>query len=50
MKYIQHYMPDSRLIRAFSVIDKTPLQRGTGAILCMIDIDRDNLIVPIWMI
>ena len=47
-------MPDSRLTRVFSVIDKSPLQRGTGAILCLADhfsaIDRDNLIVPVWMI
>ena len=46
--------PDKRLTRAFRVIDKSPLKRGTGAILCMADhfsaIDRDNLIVPIWMI
>ena len=46
--------PDKRLTRVFGVIDKSPLQRGTGAILCMADrfgaFDRDNLIVPIWMI
>jgi hypothetical protein len=47
-------MPDKRLTRVFGVIDKAPLQRGTGAVLCMADrfsaFDRDNLIVPIWMI
>ena len=46
--------PDKRLTRVFGVIDKGPLQLGTGAILCMADhfsaFDRDNLIVPIWMI
>ncbi len=46
--------PDKRLTRVFGVIDKSLLQRGTGAILCMADhfsaLDRDNLIVPIWMI
>ena len=46
--------PDKRLTRVFSVIDKSPLQLGTGAILCMADhfsaLDRENLIVPIWMI
>ncbi len=46
--------PDKRLTRVFNVIDKSPLQLGTGAILCMTDhfsaFDRDNLIVPIWMI
>ena len=47
-------LPDRRLTRAFDVIDKSPLKRGTGAILCMADhlsaLDRENLIVPIWMI
>ena len=46
--------PEKRLTRVFSVIDKSPLQLGTGAILCMADhfsaFDRENLIVPIWMI
>lgn len=47
-------LPDKRLTQVFSVIDKSPLKRGTGAILCMADkfsaFDSDNLIVPIWMI
>ena len=47
-------MPDKRLTRVFGVIDKAPLQRGTGAVLCLADrfsaFDRENLIVPIWMI
>ena len=47
-------MPDKRLTRVFGVIDKAPLQRGVGAVLCMAErlsaFDRDNLIVPIWMI
>ena len=47
-------MPDKRLTRVFSVIDKSPLQLGTGAVLCMTEsfsaFNRDNLIVPIWMI
>lgn len=46
--------PDKRIIRAFGVIDKSPLQVGTGAVLCMAEqfgaFDRDNLIVPIWMV
>lgn len=46
--------PDKRLTRTFGVIDKSPLQLGTGAVLCMSDqlgaFDKDNLIVPIWMI
>lgn len=47
-------MPDKRLVRSFNVIDKSPLRIGTSGILCMADklsaFDRDNLIVPIWMI
>ena len=47
-------LPDKRLTQVFSVIDKSPLKRGTGAILCMADkfsaFDSDNLIVPIWML
>ena len=46
--------PDRRLTRVFGVIDKSPLQLGTSAILCMTDqlsaFDSNNLIVPIWMI
>ena len=40
--------------RTFGVIDKAPLQVGTGAVLCMAEqfgaFDRENLIVPVWMI
>ncbi len=46
--------PDRRLTRVFNVINRSPLQLGTGAVLCMADkfsaFDKDNLIVPIWMI
>lgn len=46
--------PDKRIIRTFGVIDKAPLEIGTGAVLCMAEqfgaFDRNNLIVPIWMI
>ena len=46
--------PDKRIVRTFGVIDKAPLEVGTGAILCMAEqfgaFDRNNLIVPIWMI
>lgn len=47
-------MPDKRLTRVFNVIDRSPLQLGTGAVLCMADrfsaFDSNNLIVPIWLI
>lgn len=46
--------PGNELIRAFRVLDKGAVPRGTGAILCMRPelsaIDSQNLIVPIWMI
>lgn len=46
--------PDKRIIKNFGVINKAPLQIGTSAVLCMAErfgaFDRDNLIVPIWMI
>lgn len=46
--------PDRRLVRGFGVLEKAPLQVGTSAILCMADqlgaFDRENLIVPLWMI
>ena len=47
-------IPDKKIVKTFNVIDKSPLQRGTGAVLCMAEkvnaFDKDNLIVPIWMI
>lgn len=47
-------LPDKRLVKVFEVLNKSPLQVGAGAILCMAEqfgaIDRNNLIVPIWMI
>lgn len=46
--------PDVRIVKTFGVIDKAPLEIGTGAVLCMAEslsaFDRENLIVPIWMI
>ncbi|MDR1158929.1 MAG: ATP-binding protein [Oscillospiraceae bacterium] len=46
--------PDKRLTRVFGAIDKSPLRRGAGAVLCMAEqlgaFDRENLIVPIWLI
>jgi predicted AAA+ superfamily ATPase len=47
-------LPDKKLTRVFSIIDKSPLQLGTGAVLCMADrlgaFDKDNLIIPAWLI
>lgn len=47
-------MPQKKMTRVFGVIDKSPLLLGTGAVLCMADklgaFDKDNLIVPVWLI
>jgi predicted AAA+ superfamily ATPase len=46
--------PDIRLTKVFGLIDRSPLQRGTGAILCTAEklsaFNRDNLIVPIGLL
>lgn len=46
--------PPKKLTKVFELIDKSPLQRGTGAILCMADklgaFDQNNLIIPISLI
>lgn len=46
--------PPKKLTKVFDLIDKSPLQRGTGAILCTADqlgaFDQNNLIVPISLI
>lgn len=47
-------MPDKRIPSGFRVIDKAPLERGTGAVICLAErpsaFDRQNLIVPVWMV
>lgn len=46
--------PRSELVGAFKLLDKASMPRGTGAILCLREtlsaIDRQNFIVPAWMI
>ncbi len=46
--------PGSELIGSFDILDKGSVPRGKGAILCMRPtlsaVNRDNYIVPIWMI
>jgi len=46
--------PEKKSTRVFNIINKSPLQRGTGAVICMTDrlsaFDRENLIVPVWLI
>lgn len=46
--------PSTEIVSAFKVLDKGAIKRGAGAILCLREtlsaIDRNNFIVPIWMI
>lgn len=46
--------PESRLINTFSVLDKSSVPRGKGALICMRPelsaINTDHYIVPVWMI
>jgi hypothetical protein len=47
-------MPDKRIVKTFDILEKSPLKKGVGAVLCMAEqigaFDSDNLIIPIWMI
>lgn len=46
--------PGTELIKVFDLLDKSSTPRFKGVIICMKPklgaIDRDNYIVPIWMI
>ena len=46
--------PGTELVRAFKILDAGRVPRGIGAILCMKEelsaVDKQTLIVPIWMI
>ena len=46
--------PGVQLTRVFSVLDKSEMRRGLGAVVCMAEklgaFDRENLIVPLWML
>lgn len=46
--------PGSELIKVFKLLDKSSAKRSKGAIVCMkpelLAIDRENYIVPVWMI
>ncbi|MEF9921312.1 MAG: ATP-binding protein [Anaerovoracaceae bacterium] len=47
-------MPEKRITRVFDLIDKSPLLRGPGGVLCMASslsaFDQNNYIIPIWLI
>ena len=46
--------PSESLVKAFEVLDKGSVPRGTGAVICMRKdlsaVSAQNLIVPVWMI
>ena len=46
--------PNNSMVKAFSVLDKATVPRGTGAVICMKSelsaLSRENLIVPAWLI
>lgn len=46
--------PEKKIVKAFSIIEKSPLERGTGAVLCMAErlgaFDSQNIIIPIGLI
>ena len=46
--------PSESLVKAFEVLDKGSVPRGTGAVICMRTnlsaVSAQNLIVPVWMI
>ena len=46
--------PGTELTRVFKLLDKASVPRDKGAVICMKPalgaIDKDNYIVPVWMI
>ena len=47
-------IPHDRMTNNFKLLDKSTRKRGNGCLLCMKDkivpVDKENTIVPIWMI
>ena len=47
-------VPSDKMISSFKCLDKSSRKRGAGCLICMKDnltvIDKENTIVPIWMI
>ncbi|MGE5579559.1 MAG: ATP-binding protein [Bacillota bacterium] len=46
--------PDARLVKVFSVLSRSAVPRGKGAVICMTQhlsaIDKDNLVVPVSLV
>ena len=47
-------VPSDKMIKNFKHLDKSSRKRGAGCLICMKDkitvIDRDNTMIPVWMI
>ena len=47
-------VPSDKMIKSFKCLDKSSRKRGSGCLICMKDkltvIDRENIMVPVWMI
>ena len=47
-------VPSDKMIKSFECLDKSSRKRGAGCLICMKDkltvIDRENIMVPVWMI
>lgn len=47
-------MPEKRITQVFGLINKSPLLRGPGGVLCMASslsaFDQKNYMIPIWLI
>ncbi len=54
MEIKRSFSPGNEITKTFSLLDKSSVPRGKGAVLCMRPelsaINSDNFIVPIWMI
>ena len=46
--------PGTELTRVFALLDRASVPRGKGAVVCMRPelgaVDRENYIIPVWMI
>lgn len=47
-------VPSDKMIKSFKCLDKSSRKRGAGCLICMKDkitvIDRENIMVPVWII
>lgn len=47
-------VPSDKMVKSFKCLDKSSRKRGAGCLICMKDkitvIDRENIMVPVWII